>query len=99
MKSPLLTEIKLQRQNKKVFLSFENGESFVLSCAYLRLFSPSADVKRQTNKNLADVSNVNITAIQPVGHYAVRLLFDDGHQTGIYTWETLYRLAHAYSDK
>lgn len=76
-------------------MRFEDGKRFELPCEYLRVYSPSAEVKGhgkgqeilQTGKE-----NVNISAIEPVGQYAVRLIFDDGHDTGLYSWKLLYSL-------
>ena len=76
-------------------VAFEDGAEFNFSFEYLRVHSPSAEVvghgpgqeTLQTGKE-----NVAITAIDPVGHYAVRLVFDDGHDTGLYSWEYLYEL-------
>jgi DUF971 family protein len=89
------TEIKLHRKSRILEVQFEDGEVFQLPCEYLRVYSPSAEVKGhgpgqevlQTGKE-----NVNITDIQPVGNYAVKLVFDDGHASGLYSWDYLYRL-------
>ena len=92
---PHPTELRLDRAARILHVSFDNGESYALSCEYLRTHSPSAEVQGhgpgqrvlQTGK-----SKVNIEAIHPIGHYAVLLHFDDGHQTGIYSWATLHEL-------
>lgn len=89
------TEIRLKKESKLLIVSFDDGSEFQYSCEYLRVHSPSAEVKGhgpgqetlQTGKE-----HVGITAIEPVGHYAVRLKFDDGHDTGLYTWEYLHEL-------
>lgn len=89
------TEIRLQRKSRQVVVAFDDGSRYELPFEYLRVNSPSAEVKGhapgqevlQTGKE-----NVRVTAIEPVGHYAVRLLFDDGHDTGLYTWKYLYEL-------
>jgi DUF971 family protein len=78
-------------------VAFEDGAEFNFSFEYLRVHSPSAEVvghgpgqeTLQTGKE-----NVAITAIDPVGHYAVRLVFDDGHDTGLYSWTYLHELGH-----
>lgn len=88
-------EINLNQRTHILELAFEDGERFQLSCEYLRCFSPSAEVRGhgpgqevlQKGKE-----EVNIMQIEPVGHYAVCLHFDDGHNTGIYSWDTLYDL-------
>ena len=87
--------ISLHKQSKVLKIVYDDGTVFELSCEYLRVFSPSADVKGhgpgqevlQTGKE-----NVNISEVQPVGNYAVRFVFDDGHDTGLYTWNYLYEL-------
>ncbi len=94
-RTPRPTDIKLHQKSRYLEVAFDDGRHFDLPCEYLRVFSPSAEVRGhgpgqevlQTGKE-----NVNITAIEPVGAYAVVLRFDDGHDTGIYSWETLYEL-------
>lgn len=94
-KIPRLTEINLHQKSRILELAFDDGSRFKLPCEYLRVFSPSAEVRGhgpgqevlQRGKE-----NVNITQIEPVGVYAVQLYFDDDHNTGIYSWETLYML-------
>jgi len=89
------TEIRLQKKSRQLAIDFDDGSHFELSFEYLRVHSPSAEVKGhgpgqevlQTGKE-----NVQITALEPVGHYAIRLVFDDGHDTGLYTWKYLYEL-------
>ncbi len=91
-----LTEIKLNKAERKLSLSFDNGKSYVLSAEYLRVHSPSAEVRGhgvgqevlQLGKEL-----VAITDVEPVGNYAVRLIYSDNHDTGIYSWEYLEELA------
>jgi DUF971 family protein len=92
------TDILLHQRSRVLELAFADGERFNLSCEYLRVHSPSAEVRGhgpgqgvlQTGKE-----HVAITAIEPVGNYAVKLVFDDGHDTGLYTWEWLRRIADA----
>jgi DUF971 family protein len=89
------TEIRLKKESKILIVSFDDGSEFQYSCEYLRVHSPSAEVKGhgpgqetlQTGKE-----HVSIVAIDPVGHYAVRLTFDDGHDSGLYTWQYLHEL-------
>lgn len=94
MKSP--TEIRLHKKSKILELTFGGDIHYQLPCEYLRVFSPSAEV-RGHNKNqrklLSGKKNVSIINIEPVGNYAVKLIFDDGHSTGLYTWEILYDLS------
>tara|TARA_B110000008_G_C16628785_1_gene427628 strand:- start:107 stop:493 length:387 start_codon:yes stop_codon:yes gene_type:complete len=93
--NPRPTNIVLHKQSRALEVSFDDGEQFNLPCEFLRVYSPSAEVRGhgpgqevlQTGKEL-----VNINEVEGVGAYAVRLHFDDGHDTGIYSWETLYEL-------
>jgi DUF971 family protein len=89
------TEIKLHKHSRLLEVTFEDGACFKLSCEYLRVFSPSAETRGHWTGHQKLVTGkevVNITDINPVGNYAVRLIFDDGHSTGIYSWNTLYDL-------
>ena len=93
--TPIPTEIKLHKQSRMLEVAFDDGKRFELPCEYLRVYSPSAEVRGHgPGQEVLQVGkeNVNITAIEPVGHYAVKLYFDDGHNTGIYSWDWLYRL-------
>jgi DUF971 family protein len=94
-KAPLPTGIELHRQSKILELLYPKGERFELSCEYLRVYSPSAEVRGHgegQEKLQVGKINVTITAIQPVGNYAVQLVFSDGHDTGLYSWDYLYEL-------
>jgi len=78
-----------------LFVAFDDGREFELPCEYLRTHSPSAEVRGHglsEPKLMTGKEQVNITAIQPIGSYAINLVFDDGHQTGIYSWSFLYDL-------
>ncbi|MEW7978231.1 MAG: DUF971 domain-containing protein [Candidatus Sedimenticola endophacoides] len=89
------TELNLHRHSKVLEVSFDDGASFNLSCEYLRVFSPSAEVQGHgPGQEVLQIGkeDVNIDQITPVGNYAVCLHFDDGHNTGIYSWDTLYDL-------
>lgn len=89
------TEIKLHRASRILEIAFEDGKRFELPCEYLRVYSPSAEVRGHgPGQEVLQLGkeNVNIEQIEPVGNYAVILHFDDGHNTGIYSWETLYEL-------
>jgi DUF971 family protein len=95
MASAIPIDIKLLQKKRVLEVQFDTGEKFVLSCELLRVFSPSADVKghgRLEGQLVMGKKDVNIINIDPVGNYAVKFLFDDGHNTGIYSWETLYDL-------
>lgn len=88
-------ELNLHRQSKVLDVSFDDGARFSLPCEYLRVFSPSAEVRGHgPGQEVLQVGKreVNIDAIEPVGMYAVKLVFSDGHDTGIYSWEYLYEL-------
>ena len=76
-------------------VTFDDGSLFELSSEYLRVYSTSAEVKGHGSGEgilQTEKENVKITEVQPVGNYAVRLIFDDGHNTGLYTWSSLYEL-------
>ncbi|WP_269533746.1 DUF971 domain-containing protein [Chitinimonas sp. BJYL2] len=93
--SPLPTELILHAQSRVLEVHFDDGAQFRLPCEYLRVFSPSAEVRGHGGGPLQLVPGklaVNIRAIEPVGHYAVKLVFDDGHDSGLYGWDTLYEL-------
>ena len=92
--SPIPEELKLDRQARELRVHFDDGARFALPCEYLRVFSPSAEVKtaRARGDLVMNKQSVNIERIEPYGTYAVRLHFSDGHDTGIYSWESLYQL-------
>ena len=92
--SPIPEELRLDRQARELHVRFDDGAEFVLPCEYLRVFSPSAEVKtaRARGDLVTNKQSVNIERIEPYGTYAVRLYFSDGHDTGIYSWESLYQL-------
>lgn len=88
-------EISLDQTARELTLVYASGERFVLSCEYLRVFSPSAEVRGHGPGQevlQAGKRKVNIVAIEPVGHYAVKLTFSDGHDSGIYSWDYLHDL-------
>lgn len=87
----LPTEINLHQRSRILSIGFDDGKRFELPCEYLRVFSKAAEV-RTMNQPVTGKEEVNITRIEPQGQYAVRLIFDDGHDTGIYSWDTLYSL-------
>ena len=89
------TNIILHQKSRRLEVSFEDGESFMLPCEYLRVYSPSAAVRghgRGQEVLQLDKEAVNIIAIEPVGNYAVKIFYDDGHNTGLYDWDLLYTL-------
>jgi len=92
---PIATEIRLRRATRVLEVSFADGSRFELPFEYLRVCSPSAEVKGHGPGQEVLVlgkEQVQITAIEPVGQYAVKLVFDDGHDTGLYTWKYLHEL-------
>ena len=98
---PIPTEINLHQKSKTLEVTFDDGSHFNLPCEYLRVFSPSAEVQGHgPGQGVLQVGkeDVNITTIEPVGNYAVCLHFDDEHNTGIYSWDTLYELGANYSE-
>jgi DUF971 family protein len=95
MSDPVPTEIRLRRAARLLEVSFADGERFELPFEYLRVHSPSAEVKGHGPGQEVLVlgkENVGIKAVEPVGQYAVKLVFDDGHDTGLYTWKYLREL-------
>jgi DUF971 family protein len=89
------TDIKLRTASRLLDVRFDDGSHFELPFEYLRVFSPSAEVKGHGGGEGALVlekQNVGISGVEPVGNYALRLFFDDGHNTGLYSWSVLYRL-------
>ena len=90
-KGPQPTEINLHRKSRLLNIRFSDGQSFSLPCEYLRVNSQAAEViSRHVPESGKE--DVNIDRIEPQGSYAVRIVFDDGHDTRIYSWETLYEL-------
>lgn len=93
-------EIKLRRRARVLEVAFADGKRFELPFEYLRVYSPSAEVKGHgPGQEVLQFGkeNVQITAVEPVGQYAVRLIFDDGHDTGLYTWGYLYELGEEHA--
>ncbi len=88
-------EIRVKRQEKVIELDYEDGRSFRLPAELLRVESPSAEVQGHTPSQKTVVAgrrHVGIVGVEPVGSYALRVRFDDGHDSGLYTWDWLYRL-------
>ncbi len=95
MTSPWPTELRLRKDRKTLAVSFDNGESFELSAEYLRVRSPSAEVQGHSpaeRRTVGGKQDVQILEIHPIGNYAVRLVFDDMHSTGIFSWDYLFEL-------
>ncbi len=92
------TQIALHTKSALLEISFSDQSHYELGCEYLRVFSPSAEarVARSQGRLIIGKEDVSIRRIEPVGQYAVRLVFDDGHNSGIYSWQTLKDLAENY---
>jgi DUF971 family protein/molybdopterin converting factor small subunit len=90
-------EISLHSKSRLLVVTFQDGERFDLPCEYLRVFSRAKEV-RMLDTPVTGKEQVNITSIEPQGQYGVRLIFDDGHDTGIYSWSTLYELGQRYRE-
>lgn len=94
------SEIRLASARDLLEITFENGEKVALAAEYLRVSSPSAEVQGHSpseRKVLGGKRHVLITGVEPVGNYAVRLLFSDGHSTGLYTWSYLLELGRNHA--
>lgn len=93
--TPLPTEIKLHQKSRMLEIAFDNGRRFEFSCEFLRVYSPSAEVRGHgPGQEVLQVGkqDVEIERIEPVGSYAVRLDFNDGHDSGLYSWDYFYDL-------
>ena len=102
MSDAQLSEIHLHQTSRVLELIFSNGKKFNLSCEYLRVYSPSAEVAGHgPGQEVLQVGkeDVNIESLEPVGNYAIKLIFDDGHSSGIYSWDYLYNLSINYDRK
>ncbi len=95
--NPRPRNIRLRKQSRVLELEYDDETTFALSWEYLRVYSPSAEVRGhhpsqavlQTGKQ-----HVGVSALKPVGHYALQIVFDDGHDSGLYAWDYLYKLCH-----
>lgn len=99
--TPIPSEIKLHQKSRRLELIYEGGEAYSLDFEYLRVYTPSAEARGhgpgqetlQTGKR-----NVEIERIEPVGTYALRLVFSDGHDSGLYSWDMLYNLGKHHDE-
>ena len=94
---PWPVELRLKRAEKRLDIEFDNGKRFSLPAEYLRVESPSAEVQGHgpsQKQIVAGRAHVGILALEPVGNYAIRIKFDDLHDTGIFSWAYLYELGH-----
>lgn len=97
--TPRPTDIRLHQASRNLEIVFDDGMQCRLSCEFLRVYSPSAEVRGHgAGQEVLQVGkeDVNIVGIEPVGNYAIRLDFSDGHNTGLYSWDYLYDLARNY---
>jgi DUF971 family protein len=93
--NPWPTELRLLKDRKTLAVTFDNGETYDLAAEYLRVRSPSAEVQGHSpaeRRTVGGKENVQILEVNPVGNYAVRLVFDDLHSTGIFSWDYLFEL-------
>ena len=96
------TELRLSKDRRTLRIAFDDGSAFDLAAEYLRVASPSAEVQGHSpseRKTVAGKRDVEIIGIEPVGNYAVRLRFDDLHDTGIYGWDYLFELGSRQDEK
>ena len=96
---PRPTEIKLHQKTRVLEVHFDDGFTCNLPCEYLRVYSPSAEVQGHgPGQAVLQIGkeDVNITGIEQVGNYAIKIRYDDHHDTGIYSWSYLYRLGQDY---
>jgi DUF971 family protein len=102
MSDPTPTEIKLRSRSRVLEVAFDDGSRFELPFEYLRVYSPSAEVRGhgpgQETLQLGK-HEVAIRSVEPVGNYAVKLVFDDGHDSGLYTWAYLHELGRTRTEK
>jgi DUF971 family protein len=95
MSEPVATEIKVRSKSRLLEVCFVDGSRFELPFEYLRVHSPSAEVKGHGPGQEVLVlgkENVGVRAVEPIGQYAVKIVFDDGHDTGLFTWRYLHEL-------
>lgn len=96
---PRPTDIKLHQKSRVLEVAFDDGYRCNLTCEYLRTHSPSAEVQGHApgqEKLQVGKENVGIDKLEPAGHYALKIFFDDGHDSGLFTWEYLYALGQNY---
>lgn len=100
--APWPVELRLDKEKTTLSVAFEGGEHFALAAEYLRVESPSAEVQGHGTDQKQIVPGkrgVKIVAMEPVGNYAVRIRFDDGHDTGLFSWDYLYELGREHEQK
>ena len=98
----LATEIKLRKQSRVLEVAFDDGQHYELPFEFLRVYSPSAEVRGHgPGQETLQIGKhaVEVVSVGPIGNYAVRLVFNDGHDTGLYTWAYLYELGETHAEK
>ena len=96
------TQINLHKLSRVLELTFEDGSQFELPAEYLRVYSPSAEVQGHgPGQEVLQIGkqDVGIDNIEPIGHYAIKLVFDDNHDSGIYSWSYLHELGVTYDER
>jgi DUF971 family protein len=99
--TPRPTDIRLHQVSRKLEVSFDDGSNFLLPCELLRVYSPSAEVRGHgPGQEVLQIGkeDVNIVGIEQVGQYALTLIFSDGHDTGLYSWDYLYDLGMRHEE-
>ena len=99
--TPIPTEIKLHQKSKLLEIIFDDNTECMLSTEFLRVHSPSAEVQGHSPEQAVlqvGKENVSINKIEPVGNYAIKIFFSDGHDTGLYSWQYLHMLAKNYQE-
>ena len=102
MTRPLPTELTLHQKSRYLEIAYDDGSRFQLPCEYLRVYSPSAEVRGHLPgeaKLQVGKEQVNITELKQIGNYAVKIFFDDGHKSGLYDWQYLYNLGQTWRSK
>lgn len=98
-KTPVPTEIRARSAARELYVQFEDGVEYTLPFEYLRVYSPSAEVTGHGGGPrllIGGKKNVGVKAIEPVGQYAIRIVFDDGHDSGLYSWRILRELGDQF---
>jgi DUF971 family protein len=96
------TELRVNPDRNALTVAYDNGDRFTLAAEYLRVESPSAEVQGHgpgQKQVVTGKENVHIAKLEPVGNYAVRIVFDDGHDTGLYSWDYLHELGRDHNKK
>ncbi len=102
MGTPAIDEIRVRRATRRLELDFADGTRASLPAEYLRVESPSAEIQGHglgQKKTIPGKRDVNIAAVEPIGHYAIRIVFTDGHDTGLYSWDLLYQLTQEHETR